>query len=165
MPQPFPPPTRLGRIGSLAYNPRPHNDEYRTMTIAPKRLRPPSLGFSVAVCTALLLTGCPTVRMPELYRPGPAGYQRANALQYDPYPLDDVAPPVAGARPREYDRPIPEVQRGQAYTPKRPNLRPIAVPSFAPPASSVITAPPALPGATVSPFAPLPASGAVRPPY
>jgi len=127
---------------------------------------------------AVVLTGCPTVRMPDLYHPGPAGYQRAQALQYDPYPLDDVGPPVAGARPKEYDRPIPEVKRGQTYTPKRPNLRPIAMPSFALPAAPVITAPPASPPATVSPLAPpanvpyqtLPAapppvSTMVRPPY
>lgn len=121
------------------------------------------VGFAAFV--SLVLTGCPTIRMPDFYHPGSAGYQRANALQFDPYPLDDVAPPVAGARPKEYDRPIPEVERGQAFTPKRPNLRPIAFSSFAPAAAPVITAPPALPGATVSPFAPPPASSTVGPPY
>lgn len=134
--------------------------------------------IATAACAALVLTGCPTVRMPALYHPGPAGYQRANALQFDPYPLDDVAPPVAGARPHEYDRPVPEVKRGQTYTPKRPNLRPIAIPSFAPSAAPGFTAPPALPGGIVSPFAPPanvpyqtpppalpPASSMVRPPY
>jgi hypothetical protein len=134
--------------------------------------------LGLAVCASLALTGCPTVRMPQLYHPGSAGYQRANALQFDPYPLDDVAPPVAGGRPREYDRPVPEVKRGQAYTPKRPKLRPIAIPSFAPSAAPVFTAPPALPGSPVSPFAPPanvpyqtpppalpPASSMVRPPY
>ncbi len=134
------------------------------------------LGF--AVCASLVLTGCPKVRTPQWHSPGSAGYQRANALQFDPYPLDDVAPPVAGGRPREYDRPVPEVKRGQAYTPKRPNLRPIAIPSFAPSAAPVFTAPPALPGGNVSPFAPSanvpyqtpppalpPASSMVRPPY
>ncbi len=131
------------------------------------------VGFATFV--SLVLTGCPTIRMPDFHHPGSAGYQRANALQFDPYPLDDVAPPVAGARPKEYDRPIPEVERGQAFTPKRPNLRPIAFPPFAPTAAPVVTTPP---GATVSPFAPPPnvpyrtmplapppASSTVRPPY
>lgn len=112
------------------------------------------LRIALAACAALALTGCPTIRMPQLAGPGSAGYQRANALQFDPYPLDDVAPPVAGARPREYDRPIPEVKRGQIFTPKRLSPPPIAVQSFGPPASTVVTAPPALP-TTVAPAAPV----------
>jgi len=104
------------------------------------------LRIALAACAALALTGCPTVRMPQLAGPGSAGYQRSNALQFDPYPLDDVAPPVAGGRPREYDRPIPEVKRGQIFTPKRlSSPAPIAVGSFGPPASNVVTAPPAMP--------------------
>jgi hypothetical protein len=142
------------------------------------------LRVGLAVCFLVALTGCPTVRMPHLQDPGPAGYQRYNALQYDPYPLDDVAPPVAGARPREYDRPVPEVKRGQAYTPKR--LKPPAVVSspFATPASPILTAPPALPAPTTpvslaappaaglpyqapsqAPVVIVPATPNVRPPY
>ena len=83
--------------------------------------------------------------MPQLENPGSAGYQRYNALQYDPYPLDDVAPPIAGGRPREYDRPIPEVKRGQAFTPKRLRPPPVVASPFAAPASPVFNAPPALP--------------------
>jgi len=106
------------------------------------------LQLALVATLAVTLTGCPTIRTPQLANPGPAGYQRYNALQFDPYPLDDVAPPVAGARPQEYARPIPEVKRGQAFTPKR--LKPPAVISspFAAPASPVITAPPALPTTT-----------------
>jgi hypothetical protein len=108
------------------------------------------LPFGVVACALLALAGCKGTIMPRLESPGTAGYQRYNALQFDPYPLDDVAPPVAGGRPKEYDRPIPEVQRGQKFTPKRPNLQPIAIPSFAPSPAPVITTPPP----TVSPFAP-----------
>lgn len=94
--------------------------------------------------------------MPQLANPGTAGYQRYNALQFDPYPLDDVAPSVTGSRPREYERPIPEVKRGQAFTPKRPTPAPApVVPSFGPAVSPVITAPPAMPQASRN----------VRPPY
>jgi hypothetical protein len=54
--------------------------------------------------------------MPELYHPGPAGYQRANATQrHDPYPLDDVAEPVVGGRPREFQRPVPGPVRAEQY--------------------------------------------------
>jgi hypothetical protein len=55
------------------------------------------------------------VALPDLYHPGPAGYQRARALQHDPYPLDDVAEPVVGGRPREYQRPVPEAERAVQY--------------------------------------------------
>jgi hypothetical protein len=120
----------------------------------------------LAASGPLLLAGCPRIRMPDFYHPGSAGQQRAAALQFDPYPLDDVAPPVAGTRPREYDRPIPEVKRGQTYTPKRPTLQPIAWPVLSLPTFPDLTAPPAA-GAPYQ-FAP-PAPSApvyqVRPPY
>jgi hypothetical protein len=116
--------------------------------------------------------------MPQLYHPGSAGQQRYNALQYDPYPLDDVAPAVAGTRPKEYDRPIPEVKRGQTYTTDFNKPKGVSLPSFFSSGVPVMTYPPAASGATVSPFAPpanvpyqtLPAapppnSILVRPPY
>jgi hypothetical protein len=92
--------------------------------------------------------------MPELYHPGSAGQQRYNALQYDPYPLDDVAPAAAGTRPKEYDRPVPEVVRGQTYTTDYNKPKGVSLPSFLSPTAPVIVAPPTAPGATVSPFAP-----------
>jgi hypothetical protein len=92
--------------------------------------------------------------MPQLANPGSAGYQRYNALQYDPYPLDDVAPNVTSTRPKEYDRPIPEVKRARLNVPP-PTPAVQAVPSFGPAVSPVITAPPALPQASAN----------VRPPY
>ncbi len=130
------------------------------MRVASRQLR-----FGLAVCTLVALTGCPTVRMPRLQDPGPAGYQRYNALQFDPYPLDDVAPPVAGGRPQEYARPIPEVKRGQAYTPKRLRPPPVVSSPFATPASPVITAPPALPATTpTTPTAPVTTVSPAAPP-
>ena len=74
-----------------------------------------------------------TMQMPRLASPGSAGYQRYNALQYDPYPLDDIAPPVAGTRPQEYSRPIPEVTRGQAFNAQPRTPQPVLPPSFAAP--------------------------------
>lgn len=116
--------------------------------------------------------------MPQLYHPGSAGYQRYNALQYDPYPLDDVAPAVAGTRPKEYDRPVPEVTRGKIYHYPQPGEPAITAPSFAPTTVPLLTAPPAMPGGAVSPLAPPanvpyqslppaapPAATMVRPPY
>jgi hypothetical protein len=119
------------------------------------RARSHQLWLSLTACAAVSLTGCPTIRTPQLANPGSAGYQRYNALQFDPYPLDDVAPPIAGGRPREYDRPIPEVKRGQAFTPKRLRPPPVVASPFATPASPVFNAPPAFPTTTpVSPAAP-----------
>ena len=107
--------------------------------------------------------------MPDLLHPGPAGLQRADALQWDPYPLDDVGPPVEGGRPREYARPIPEVTRGQAFTPKRPQLRPIPWPTLSLPSLPPAPAAGAVPAQPVYQFAPpmQPSSPpySVRPPY
>jgi hypothetical protein len=132
------------------------------------RFASPHFRIGLAACGSLLLTGCPTIRTPDFYHPGSAGQQRAAALQFDPYPLDDVAPAVAGTRPREYDRPIPEVKRGQTYTPKRPKLQPIPWPTLNMPTLPTLTAP-----ATPAPgvpyqFAPTVPSAPVyqvRPPY
>ena len=45
--------------------------------------------------------------------PGPAAFQRDEAIKHDPYPLDDVGPEIVGARPREYQRPLNEVERAR----------------------------------------------------
>lgn len=97
--------------------------------------------------------------MPDLASAGPAGAQRASALQWDPYPLDDVGPPVVGGRPQEYARPIPEVKRGQAFTPKRPELQPL--PWFSPGPSAGAPQPVFQP----QPAPPLPSRPSVRAPY
>ncbi len=54
--------------------------------------------------------------------PGPAAYQRAQAVQHDPYLLDDVGPEVVGARPRDYQIPVNEVDRARLAAP-RPAFR------------------------------------------
>lgn len=76
-------------------------------------------GAQIALVLSLLGTslGCsPRVRMPRLYNPGPAGYQRYNAQHYaDPYPLPDAGPEVVGARPRGFMTPRPEVERARDY--------------------------------------------------
>ena len=72
----------------------------------------------LAVAVVLSVGGCSTnMRWPNWFHPGPAGYQRHNAIYHDPYPLDDVAPAVVGGRPREYQRPFPEVRRGRLFRP------------------------------------------------
>lgn len=68
----------------------------------------------VAVTLALLgLEGCAGTGMPRLASPGSARDQRARAQRFDPYPDPDAGPALVGARPREYDRPLPEPVRTQ----------------------------------------------------
>lgn len=89
------------------------------------------------------LTGCPSIRTPGFFQPGSAGQKRAEALQFDPYPLDDVGPPVAGGRPRSYARSIPQVTHGKRYLPRPHSIQPIPLPTLsvpnlaAPPAQGV----------------------------
>ena len=55
------------------------------------------------------LSGC--LAPPNLHYPGPAEYQQARANVFDPYPESEPAPAVEGGRPREYAKPVPEVDR------------------------------------------------------
>lgn len=70
----------------------------------------------------VVVCGCSnTIRWPNFLHPGPVGYQRHAALFHDPYPVDDMGPEIVGGRPREYQRPIPEVERAPfAPPPIRP---------------------------------------------
>lgn len=66
------------------------------------------LGLSVAAGS-----GCQSMGLPRLFGPGSAPYQRGMAQQYDPYPETDVAPEIVGARPRDYQQPVPEPARAR----------------------------------------------------
>jgi hypothetical protein len=131
---------------------------------------------------ALSLTGC----APELAKlgqsiahPGPAAYQRAQAIQHDPYVLNDVGPEVVGGRPREYMIPVNEVDRARMAATPPPGLTPMSPPAIvtapAPSAAPTYMSAPA-PGAPPYPPAgapivttPAPAApsypGQQRPPY
>jgi hypothetical protein len=100
----------------------------------------------VATLIAAVTTGCTPevrnyIRFPDLFHPGYANQQRGEAIEHDPYPLDDMGPEVVGGRPREYQRPIPEVERAQLNTVPPPSARPIALPSW-PPGPPMVTGPP-----------------------
>ena len=45
---------------------------------------------------------------------GTVDRQKARAVVHDPYPLNDIGPPVMGGRPREYFDPQAEVTRNHA---------------------------------------------------
>ena len=80
------------------------------------------------LCALLLpLSACSTaVHKPRLLHPGPAGYQRAIAEQYDPYPLNDLGPEIVGGRPREFQKPQDEVSRARQLLPFGPFQAPAA---------------------------------------
>lgn len=67
--------------------------------------------LAVAAC------GCaqdrPDFGWPRLFGPGPADRQQQRAVRFDPYPQDNGGPSLTGVRPREYEKPIPEIDRAR----------------------------------------------------
>ena len=53
-------------------------------------------------------TGPQALGLPNLAHPGTEEYQQTRAKVFEPYPDNEVGPPVVGARPREYQEPVPE---------------------------------------------------------
>jgi hypothetical protein len=115
-----------------------------------------------AALLACCFAGCtPEVhrykRFPDFSNPGWAQQQRNDAVAHDPYPVDDAGPEIVGGRPREYQRPLNEVERARLNAPPPVAMQPIPIPSFpaAPPPAApppVVTtpfAPPAVPAAPV----------------
>jgi len=47
--------------------------------------------------------------------------QKSRAVVHDPYPLNDIGPPVMGGRPREYYDPQAEVTRSRAVDQQFPS--------------------------------------------
>src|SRR3954470_18899311 len=117
--------------------------------------------FTSAVAVAASGCGPEVARLRQsIAHPGPATYQRDQAIQHDPYLLDDVGPEVVGARPREYQRPLNEVERARLAAPvpagiQPPSRRvlPSAGPTITTPTWPVAPAPPAVPNgaATAAP--------------
>jgi hypothetical protein len=50
---------------------------------------------------------------PDWFNPGPAKYQQQRAQRFDPYPDNDIGPPVIGGRPPEFSRPPAETTRAR----------------------------------------------------
>ena len=97
--------------------------------------------LSLLVLSAVLpaCSGC--LALPNLEHPGSVDYQQARAQRFEPYPDNDLGPPVAGARPREYQDPRAEVTRAL----QRPEPLPVPCPqSQAPIAQPAIVAPPVI---------------------
>jgi hypothetical protein len=86
------------------------------------------------------------IKFPDLFHPGNAPYQRAEAIEHDPYPLDDAGPQVVGGRPLAYQAGVPEVERSRLNAPPPPGLQPIAVPGLPAMPPAIGPPPPIAPG-------------------
>ncbi len=126
--------------------------------------RPVFQRLVVVAVAAACYTGCtPEVhrykRFPDFSHPGWAHEQRNDAVAHDPYPVDDAGPEIVGGRPREYQRPLNEVERARLTAPPPIALQPIPVPGLpaAPPSvvtTPVVTTPVVTTPVVTSPFAP-----------
>ncbi len=69
------------------------------------------------VCTALLISGLFSgcYLRPNWGPPGTIGAQRSRAVLFDPYPNNDVGPPIVSGRPLGFERPLPEPEQNQYY--------------------------------------------------
>jgi hypothetical protein len=91
--------------------------------------------YDTTIVVALLATslvGCApeaAALRQSFAHPGPAAYQRAQAIQHDPYVLNDVGPEVVGGRPREYQIPVNEVDRARLVATRPVGLTPMPAPA------------------------------------
>jgi hypothetical protein len=67
----------------------------------------------LAALLVVSTVGCAGMSRPRMAGPGPASYQRSLAEQFDPYPANETGPQIVGARPRDFQKPIPETPRAQ----------------------------------------------------
>jgi hypothetical protein len=103
---------------------------------------------------ALLSGVCGCLAAPTVFHPGTEAYQQARARKFEPYPENDMGPPVVGARPREYQDQEAEVTRvlrdphEPVLVPCTPQQAPLAQPQivqpvFAAPLPAGVYTPPA----------------------
>ena len=62
--------------------------------------------ITLIALVAIACSGCHL--RPNLGPPGTIGMQRSRAVLHDPYPIDELGPPVIGGRPKGFDRPQAE---------------------------------------------------------
>lgn len=69
-----------------------------------------SLRYAIALSLVVVCVGCRSGRFGQ-GGPGSIQHQQYNATLHDPYADNDAGPEVVGARPREYQKPLPEPVR------------------------------------------------------
>ncbi len=85
-----------------------------------------SLGaFATAGCTPEIHR---YVRFPDLFHPGTAASQRAEAIEHDPFPQNDIGPEIVGGRPLGDQAGVLEVDRMTMNATPPPGVAPTVVP-------------------------------------
>jgi hypothetical protein len=69
------------------------------------------------IATVIASGGC--YWLPKIEPPGTEAQQIGRAVLHDPFPNNDIAPPVLGSRPRGFDRPFAEPEANQYYEQRR----------------------------------------------
>ena len=73
---------------------------------------PRIVNFVLIAVLTLAGSGCGNnLQWPRMRGPGSADYQQYQATIHDPYPEDDIGPPVEGGRPLGYENPYPQTER------------------------------------------------------
>jgi len=102
----------------LSYNLAPFSSLVRSH---PRQMKSSRLSLWIVCALLLPLGACsPTIRRPQWLHPGPEWYQRRNAEEFDPYPMNDLGPAIVGGRPRGFQKPAPEVVRSRQQQPLGP---------------------------------------------
>ena len=73
---------------------------------------------AVLVLLSLSFTGC---AWPPQTAPGTINSQRRQAVVHDPFPSNELGPPIMGARPLGFDQPLSEVRQLQSSPYSRRN--------------------------------------------
>lgn len=92
--------------------------------------------FVVLCCAGCSPEARNYIRFPDLTHPGTASYQRGQAVQHDPYPLNDIGPEVVGGRPLSYQQSLTEPTRARLVP------QPVVAIQGAPPPGTAVVAPP-----------------------
>jgi hypothetical protein len=69
--------------------------------------------FLIVMVTLSLGVGCKGSQYAERFGLGTMDQQKAKAADFDPFPLNDIGPPVMGGRPRGFMDPLPEPKRAE----------------------------------------------------
>jgi hypothetical protein len=67
----------------------------------------------MAMILAAGVAGCGSMAGPNWQHPGTAPVQQSRAERFDPYPENEIGPPIVGARPREFQQPPGETSRAR----------------------------------------------------
>jgi hypothetical protein len=100
----------------------------------------------VVALATVVIGGCSAeaghyIHFPDFAHPGPEAVQRAQAIQHDPYPLNDVGPEIVGGRPLAYQQSLTEPERARLVPPRAGTLMAVPVPGSAVVAPPVLTSP------------------------